>query len=171
MFARLGCLFVLVPLLELALLIQVGQWVGVLPTVLLVAGTGLVGAWLARSQGIQALARVQSEMERGAMPGQALMDGAAILVGGAFLMTPGVVTDVLGFALLVPVTRGWMKRWATKRLKRNMEQGLQSGRIRVTMMGGRPFGGGDGPDGRAGSDGDGDDPDEPRPPRPGEIVQ
>lgn len=163
MFARLGCLFVLVPLLELALLIQMGQWVGVLPTVVLVAGTGLVGAWLARSQGIQALARVQMEMARGGVPGQALMDGAAILVGGAFLMTPGVVTDVLGFALLIPWTRGWMKRWAMARLKRHIERGVQSGQIRVMGFRGGPFEPRPGPDD--------EDEDRPRPPKPGEIVQ
>ncbi len=191
MFARLGCLFVVIPLLELALLIWIGQWMGVLPTVLLVAVTGIVGAWLARSQGIQVLTRVQMQMAGGELPGRALMDAAAILVGGTLLMTPGVLTDVIGFALLLPPTRSVLQKWATARLMR----GMQSGRIHVTMMGGRP-----GPDAgpgarepgrsnpvsdggadrggvggaRGGRDGGGArDPDDgdARPPRPGEIIQ
>lgn len=193
MFARLGCLFVVVPLLELALLIQVGQWMGVLPTVLLVAGTGIVGAWLARSQGIRTLTQVQMQMARGELPGRPLLDAAAILVGGTLLMTPGVLTDVLGFALLLPPSRAVLKRWAIRRLERQ----IRSGGIRVTMMGGGmpphpgsrpgprsgprpgPRPGGPDPDHQP-AEGDASPPtarpndsenDDDRPPRPGEILQ
>ncbi len=155
MLARLGCLFVIVPLVELALLIWVGQWMGVLPTVLLVAGTGVVGAWLARSQGIEAMTRLQLELSRGGLPGKALMDGAAILVGGTLLLTPGVLTDLLGFALLIPPTRAVLQGWARRRLERN----LRSGKIQVIRMGPRP------------APPDDDEDDSRPPPRPGEIVQ
>lgn len=162
MFARLGCLFVLVPLVELALLIQVGRWVGVVPTVALVAVTGLVGAWLARREGVRALVTVQTELASGRVPGRALMDGAAILVGGTLLLTPGILSDVVGFALLVPPTRRVLQRWARRRL----EASLRSGRTRITFVGMGPKPGA--PDPRdPGRDPDDDE----RPPRPGEILQ
>lgn len=154
MFARLGCLFVLVPLLELALLLQVGRWVGVLPTVIIVAVTGILGAWLARTEGLRTLARFQAELARGRMPGGALMDGAAILVGGAFLLTPGVLTDIVGFSLLFPPTRRLLQGWASARLM----AAIRRGTLRVHVVG-------DG--GGRGDRGD----DDPTPPRPGEIVR
>jgi UPF0716 protein FxsA len=177
MFARLGCLFVVVPLLELALLVWIGQWIGVVPTVGIVAATGLLGAWLARSQGLRTLTELQLRAARGEIPAQAMMDGAAILVGGLLLLTPGILSDILGFALLLPPTRRVLQRWAGERMAR----GIRSGTMNVTFMGmgpgmgmgggeGRPPGsggrGGSGPGGRT----DSDDPDEP-PPRPGEIIQ
>lgn len=166
MLARLGCLFVVVPLIELALLIWLGQWMGVMPTVLLVAVTGVLGAWLARTQGVQALTRLQEEMARGELPGKALMDGAAILVGGTLLLTPGVLTDVLGFALLIPPTRSLLQKWALAGLKRRVE----AGSIHFTMMSGGFPGPGKGRlDDRDPESGDDDD--RPPPPRPGEIVQ
>jgi len=176
MFARLGCLFVVVPLLELALLVWIGQWIGVVPTVGIVAATGLLGAWLARSQGLRTLTDLQLRAARGEIPAQAMMDGTAILVGGLLLLTPGILSDILGFALLLPPTRRVLQRWAGERMAR----GIRSGTMNVTFMGmgpgmgpgGPPGSGGHGgfrPGGRSGSD-DPDDPDEP-PPRPGEIIQ
>jgi UPF0716 protein FxsA len=186
MIARLGCLFVLVPLVELVLLLRVGRWLGVLPTVALVAATGVLGAWLVRTEGVRTMARFQEQLARGELPGKVLMDGAAILVGGAFLLTPGVLTDVVGFALLLPPTRSLLQGWAAARLAR----GLESGRIHVASTGfawGTGFPGGsdrrgaEGPpfrpppgappasperDGKAGGE---EEP--PRPPRPGEIIQ
>ncbi|TVP76614.1 MAG: FxsA family protein [Gemmatimonadales bacterium] len=162
MFARLGCLFVLVPLVELAVLIQVGRWIGVVPTIAIVAVTGVVGAWLARREGVRTLVTVQNEMAAGRLPGGAMMDGAAIVVGGALLLTPGVLSDLVGFALLIPPTRSVLKRWARRRL----EAGIRSGRTRVTFIHGHPH-----PPGEAGPPMDEDDPDGDRPPRPGEIVQ
>jgi UPF0716 protein FxsA len=130
-----------------------------------------VGAWLARSQGIQAMTRLQMELSRGGLPGKALMDGAAILIGGTLLLTPGVLTDLLGFALLVPQTRALFRSWASKQLARR----LKSGRIQVVNMGmwggGTPRTPADSDPGRESGNGRGDDEDPPRPPRPGEIVQ
>jgi UPF0716 protein FxsA len=156
MFARLGCLFVVVPLLELALLVQVGRWIGVLPTVGIVAVTGLLGAWLARTQGLRALTEVQLQAARGQLPAQAMLDGASILVGGIVLLTPGILSDLLGFALLLPPTRRRLQRWAMER----MERGIRSGTVNVTFM--RAHG--------TGMQDAGPDPDDP-PPRPGEIIQ
>ncbi|MDT8370039.1 MAG: FxsA family protein [Longimicrobiales bacterium] len=116
-------LFVLVPLIELALLIKVGQWIGAFPTILLVLFTGLAGAALARREGLRALRRVQSELASGRVPGDALMDGVAILLGGAFLLTPGVLTDLIGLSLLLPPTRGLAKAWARSAVERRIAEG------------------------------------------------
>ena len=174
MIPRLGCLFILVPLIELALLIQVGQWIGVWPTVALVAVTGVMGVILVRQEGVRTMARIQLELSRGQLPHRALLDGACLLVAGAFLMTPGVLTDALAFALLLPPARGLIQRWVVARLKR----GLQEGTLHVRMQGrGTMWGGSTGfppsPDSSEARDPDPDDDDDgPRTgPRPGEIVQ
>ena len=85
---RLALLFVIVPLLELALLIQMGQWVGVRPTIGLVVLTGVGGAVLARAQGLRTMWRLRHDLANGRIPGQAIMDGMAVLAGGARLLTP-----------------------------------------------------------------------------------
>lgn len=150
---RLALLFVIVPVIELALLIQIGQVVGLLPTVALVVFTGVTGAWLARAEGLRVFFQFQRELASGRLPGQSLLDGISVLIGGAFLLTPGVLTDVLGFSLLVPVTR----RWIQGRVRKRLERGIADGTIRVVTtrsMGGFDFGGwGGGP----GEGGDGHD--------------
>lgn len=129
MFSRLFALFVIVPLIELALLIQVGQWIGLVPTVALVLATGAAGAALARREGLRTVQRIQSEVAAARVPGDALLDGAAILVGGAFLLTPGVLTDLVGLSLLLPPTRGLLKR----RIRRAIERQIQEGGIQLRM--------------------------------------
>jgi UPF0716 protein FxsA len=133
LFGRLFLLFVLVPILELVLLIQLGRVVGLLPTVGLVLLTGAAGAWLARAEGVRVFFRFQSELSGGQLPGQALFDGLCVLVGGAFLLTPGVLTDLVGFALLVPFSR----RWIQQRMRRSLERQIEQGTIRVVTFGGR----------------------------------
>jgi UPF0716 protein FxsA len=108
--------FVIVPLLEIYLLLKVGSLVGVLPTVLLVVATAVLGAWLVRRQGMSALARVQGALDRGELPAVPLLEGAMLLVAGALLLTPGFFTDVLGFLVLVPSLRGAAARWLLARL-------------------------------------------------------
>ena len=105
MFFRLALLFVVVPLVELALLIQVGRWMGLLPTVALVVVTGILGAALARLQGLATLMRFRRAMDEGRLPHRELMEGVFILVAGAVLLTPGLLTDAAGFLLLVPPVR------------------------------------------------------------------
>ena len=116
-------LFTLVPVLELWLLIEVGKIIGTWPTVLIVASTGFFGVMLAKSQGLSVIRRLTSDMEMGDLPGEQLMDGACILVGGAFLLTPGLVTDALGFSLLIPFTRRFIKNIVRRYLKRKMDEG------------------------------------------------
>jgi len=120
---RLMLLFVLVPLVELMLLLQIGALIGAWPTVALVVTTGVLGAALARSQGLRAFAAVQGRLAQGQLPGPELLDGLAVLVGGAFLLTPGVLTDIVGFCLLVPWTRRGIRRWLTGRLERQIREG------------------------------------------------
>ncbi len=116
MFARLVLLFVGVPLVELYILHHVANGIGFWRTVGLVFATGVLGASLARWQGLSTLSRIQTEVSEGRIPGLALLDGAMILVAGALLLTPGILTDLFGFSLLFPpcryVYRKWLKaRW------------------------------------------------------------
>ena len=123
MLSRLILIFVAVPLLELAILLQIGQWIGLFPTFALVVTTGVAGAALARQQGIRAFVAVQRELAAGRLPGRSLLDGLAILVGGAFLLTPGVLTDLAGFSLLFPASRRWLQRVVRRRLERRIRDG------------------------------------------------
>lgn len=123
MLSRLIFLFVAVPLVELAILLQVAQWIGLLPTVTMVVATGVAGAALARHQGLRAFLAVQGELAAGRLPGRSLLDGLSILVGGAFLLTPGILTDFAGFSLLAPPSRRWLQRLVLRRLERRIAEG------------------------------------------------
>ena len=102
MFLRLLLLFTVVPLVELFILVKLGSLVGVMPTIGLVIFTGILGAWLARQQGLGVLKRLTTDLDRGRLPADALIDGLLILIAGAVLLTPGLITDGLGFYLLIP---------------------------------------------------------------------
>ncbi len=132
--ARLALLFVVIPILELVLLVQLGQIVGLLPTLALVVLTGVAGATLARAEGLRVFWAFQKELASGRLPGQSLQDGIAVLVGGAFLLTPGILTDLAGFALLLPVSR----RWIQGRVRRSLERRIRAGSVRV-LVGGPGF--------------------------------
>ena len=120
MFIRLLLLFTVVPALELILLIQLGRSVGFWPTAGLVLGTGIAGAWLARREGVKVLRAVNAEMAEGRMPTDHLLDGLLILIAGAVLLTPGLLTDAAGFVLLVPqgrkLIRGALSQAISKRI-------------------------------------------------------
>jgi UPF0716 protein FxsA len=138
--SRLALLFVGVPLLELFILIQVGQWVGLWPTIGLVVMTGFAGAALARLEGLRTVWSIRGELAKGRLPGNALFDGLAILVGGALLLTPGILTDILGFSFLLPPSR----RFFLKKIRKNLEERLKSGAIQVTQISHFPGAGGAG---------------------------
>ncbi len=121
MFLRLLLLFTLVPVIELALLIEVESHMGLLPTVTLVLGTGAVGAALARWQGMQALGRLQGALREGAFPGEEIFNGVLILGGGLLLLTPGLITDLIGFAALVPGSRHLIKAYLKKAVGRRVQ--------------------------------------------------
>ena len=105
MFARLFLLFITVPLIELFLFLVIGQKIGILPTFGIILLTGVLGAALARSQGLKVLAKYQQSIAQGRLPHEAVIDGLLILIAGALLLTPGFLTDTIGFLLLAPATR------------------------------------------------------------------
>ncbi|WP_353894111.1 FxsA family protein [Proteinivorax hydrogeniformans] len=123
MFAKLLFLFTAVPLLELYLLIKVSEHIGGLATIVLVGATGFFGVVLAKSQGFLVLRSLQGDISQGFMPKNDIFDGLFILVGGAFLLTPGLITDFLGFCCLIPFTRKIIKQQARKWLQKKMENG------------------------------------------------
>lgn len=107
MFFWLLLLFFTVPLVEIYVLLEVGAVIGALPTIGLVVLTAVLGAGLIRAQGISTLGRVQQELDRGELPAVGIIEAALLLVAGALLLTPGFVTDTLGFLILVPPLRRW----------------------------------------------------------------
>lgn len=101
-------LFMLIPFFEMWILIEVGGWIGALPTIGLVVLTAAIGLSLLKQQGLSTLMRARRKIDEGAIPASELVSGVMIAVGGALLLTPGFVTDALGFALLIPQTRQWL---------------------------------------------------------------
>jgi UPF0716 protein FxsA len=108
--------FLLVPLIEIALFIQVGGLIGLWPTLAIVVLTAIIGTALVRSQGFRVLTEVRSSFERLSDPTEPLAHGAMILFSGALLLTPGFFTDAVGFALLVPAVRAAVYRWIRARI-------------------------------------------------------
>ncbi|SFE68453.1 FxsA family protein [Alteribacillus iranensis] len=102
-------LLIVVPALEIGILILSGNLIGVWPTVLLIIITGVLGAWLAKREGTQAIRTAQLRMQNGEVPSGLLLDGICILVGGVVLLTPGFITDAIGFLLLIPYSRSFFK--------------------------------------------------------------
>ncbi len=123
MLLRLFLLFTLVPLVELVILIQVGQLIGLLPTLALVIGTGAAGAWLARREGARSWRAVQRELESGRLPGRELVHGVIVLIAGIVLVTPGVLTDLAGLLLMLRPVRQAVIRRLQDYYTRRLEQG------------------------------------------------
>ena len=132
--AKLLLLFIVVPAAELALLIEIGGRIGTVATLSLIVVTGVVGATLANQQGIRTLRAIQERLEQGQLPADALLDGVIILVAGALLVTPGILTDVVGFLCLVPAARSVVKGTLQRRFERAVAE------QRIHMVGG-PFDG------------------------------
>ena len=114
-FQFLFLIFLVVPIVEIYLLIEVGGIIGPLPTVFLVVFTAVLGAWLLRIQGFATLMRVRSTMAQGGLPAMEMVEGAVLLVSGALLLTPGFFTDTIGFLCLIPTLRRAVIRWALGR--------------------------------------------------------
>jgi UPF0716 protein FxsA len=131
MLAKLFLLFTLVPILELFVLIPLGSSIGVGPTLAIIIATGVLGAWLGRRQGLEAYRRIQTDLAGGQMPADAIMDGLLVLVACTLLVTPGVLTDTVGLALLIPPARKPLKKWMRRRFT-NM---LQNPNVTVIDVG------------------------------------
>ncbi|MGO4888689.1 FxsA family protein [Anaerobacillus sp. MEB173] len=116
-------LLIIVPALEVGVLILSGNLIGVWPTVLLIILTGVLGAWLAKKEGLHAVRLAQVQAQNGQIPSGVILDGICILVGGVVLLTPGFITDAIGFILLVPYTRSIIKKWLQKMIERMIQNG------------------------------------------------
>ena len=123
MLGYLILLLTLVPVLELALLIKIGQVIGLSNTIAIVILTGVLGAVMLKHQGISVLRRINDDLYRGSIPSDSLLDGFLICCGGIFLITPGVATDIIGFLLLLPLSRGLVKLWIKNKIRKSLDEG------------------------------------------------
>ena len=122
MLFRLIILFTIIPLIELVLLIKIGGIIGLIPTITIVILTGILGASLTRNQGIMVINKIKTEMNSGRVPTESLLNGVLILVGGIVLLTPGLLTDLFGFMLLIPITRDFFKKILKEKLKNHIDK-------------------------------------------------
>lgn len=152
MILKLLALFTIVPLIELALLIPLGMEIGLWPTIALVLGTAILGAVLGKLEGAKAWRRIQEDLQQAKIPGDSILDGLAVLIAGVFLVTPGVLTDIVAIGLLIPPIRKPIRAFARKKF----EKMIDTGQVNVVSPGG--FGGfspGDGPAGGGADDSSG----------------
>ena len=120
---KLILLLTAVPIAELYLLVRLSDWTSFGVTLLVIFGTGLVGAALARQQGLRVVRNIRREVELGSIPADGLLDGAMVLVAAALLLTPGLLTDAAGFLLLIPPSRAAARRFLKRWIKRKIERG------------------------------------------------
>jgi UPF0716 protein FxsA len=111
-------IFIIVPLAELYVILKVGDAIGLLPTVAILAADSLLGAWLLRSQGRAVWNRFNAAVGAGRVPHNEVIDGVLIIFGGAFLITPGFLSDIVGVFLLLPPTRALIRRIARRSIER-----------------------------------------------------
>lgn len=115
-------LFTIIPVLELYFLIKIGSYIGAFNTIAIVIITGVAGAVLAKREGLKILRQIQDEMNQLKMPADTLLDGFFVLVGGVMLLTPGFLTDVTGFLLVIPFTRYFFRQLLKKKIKANIDR-------------------------------------------------
>ena len=120
-------LFIGLPILELVLLIKVHGMMGSGLTLLLIISTGTAGISMVRRQGMGLLFKIRSELQQGNLPAPQMIDGILLLLAGAFLVTPGLITDATGLALLIPSVRNQVRRW----LRKKLEEKVRNGHIQV----------------------------------------
>ena len=127
MFIRLFLLFTVVPLIELAILMKLGNIFGLLHTIGLVIITGIIGAFLARDQGLKVIRELQGSLSQGKAPTDPIIEGILVLISAALLVTPGVLTDIIGFVLVIPYTRRIIRDLLKEYFKRKIAKGVYSG--------------------------------------------
>lgn len=120
MFATLLVLFIMVPFIEIAILIKMGSLIGFWPTIFIQIGTGIMGASLAKLQGLFVWRKIMGELQDGRIPADDMVNGLLIFAAGLVLMTPGLLTDLAGFALLIPTTRNSFRCWLQRAFKRRI---------------------------------------------------
>lgn len=125
MLGKLILLFTVIPIVELFILFQIAEITSGFATVLLVIFTGVIGAYLAKSQGRIIIMRIRTDLNRGKMPANELINGLCVLVGGALLLTPGIITDIVGFSLVIPLTRTIFKKY----IKNKFSEKIRAGQV------------------------------------------
>jgi len=110
-------LFIAMPIIEIGVLIRVGGWLGLLPTLAIVILTAVLGTWMLRQQGAATMMQAQQRLNAGQLPAQQIFEGLLLLVGGVLLLTPGFVTDAIGFTCLIPWSRQWIAGLIAERTK------------------------------------------------------
>ena len=123
MLFRLILLFIFIPLIELSLLIELGKQIGLGSTIAIVILTGLLGAYLAKHEGFIVINHIRQELNQGRLPAEQLLDGVIILAGGLLLLTPGLITDAIGFIALFPITRNYLKKFLKQKFKQKIDTG------------------------------------------------
>ncbi|MBN1257712.1 MAG: FxsA family protein [Planctomycetes bacterium] len=136
---RLLLLFILVPFIELFILVKISGMIGFWTTVFIIIITGMIGVSMMRWQGLKTLQLIEADLNQGKMPADRILSGLLILLGGAFLITPGIITDLAGLALMVPGNRRLLLKYLKSRIKWQFEHG-QNGRVFFFHTGG-PGGG------------------------------
>jgi UPF0716 protein FxsA len=121
-------LFIVIPIAELYVILKVGDLIGILPTIALLVADSLLGSWLLKSQGGTVWRRFQATMQAGRIPHREVFDGVLVIFGGAFLITPGFLTDIVGVLLLLPPTRALVRRWLVRRGGRMFGISVATGR-------------------------------------------
>ena len=119
----LALLIIVIPAIDIGVLLLSGKTIGLFPTIAFIIFTGVVGAYLAKREGLQTVKRVQEQLSYGQIPGESLLDGICILIGGTLLLTPGFITDLFGFLLLFPPSRKPFKFLMINALRKRIEKG------------------------------------------------
>ncbi|HXE99937.1 MAG TPA: FxsA family protein [Solirubrobacterales bacterium] len=132
-------LFIVLPIAELYVIIKVGEAIGVLPTIALLIADSFLGAALLRSQGRAAWRRFNDALASGRVPAREVFDGTMIILGGAFLLTPGFITDVIGLVLLIPPTRALFRGMVTRMARRRAAFGIRAVRFGYGAGPDRPY--------------------------------
>jgi UPF0716 protein FxsA len=120
-------LIIIIPALDISVLLFSGKMIGVWPTLAFIILTGVIGAYLAKREGLQTIRRAQEQLRYGQIPGEAVLDGICILIGGTLLLTPGFITDLLGFLMLFPPTRKLFKFF----MKNSFRKWIDRGNIKI----------------------------------------
>ena len=123
MLLKLILIFTIVPFIELSLLIEIGARIGTLNTIMVIVITGVIGAFMARIAGLNVLFKIQENLREGVFPRDELFDGILVLIGGVLLLTPGLLTDALGFFLLLPFGQALVRKWLKEIMKGKIDKG------------------------------------------------
>lgn len=113
---KLLALFIIVPLVELVILIQIGKLIGTWDTIFLIIITGIVGAFLAKLEGLKVYRDLQNDILNFKMPANKIIDGVLVLIGGLLLLTPGILTDIFGLSLIIPITRKFYRSYIKSKI-------------------------------------------------------